>query len=69
MRAPRHARRAARGFTLIEVIVALVLMAVMTVMAWRAVSALLRTVLASCSIDEAVSSSELACISVRALRS
>jgi general secretion pathway protein J len=40
MRAPRHARRAARGFTLIEVIVALVLMAVMTVMAWRAVSAL-----------------------------
>ncbi len=33
-------RRAARGFTLIEVVVALVVMAVMSVMAWRAVSAL-----------------------------
>lgn len=33
-------RRAARGFTLIEVVVALVVMAVMSVMAWRAVSTL-----------------------------
>ncbi|MFX1679710.1 prepilin-type N-terminal cleavage/methylation domain-containing protein [Mitsuaria sp. CC2] len=33
-------RRAARGFTLIEVVVALVVMAIMSVMAWRAVSAL-----------------------------
>lgn len=36
----RGSRRGAAGFTLIEVIVALVLMGVMTVMAWRAVSAL-----------------------------
>lgn len=33
-------QRAQRGFTLIEVMVALVVMAVMTVMAWRAVSTL-----------------------------
>ncbi len=39
-RAALPSRRAARGFTLIEVVVALVVMAVMSVMAWRAVSAL-----------------------------
>ncbi|MBB3195685.1 prepilin-type N-terminal cleavage/methylation domain-containing protein [Roseateles terrae] len=36
-------RPAARGFTLIEVVVALVIMAMMSVMAWRAVSALSAT--------------------------
>lgn len=35
-----YAGRQQRGFTLIEVVVALVVMAIMTVMAWRAVSAL-----------------------------
>ncbi|WP_431263842.1 PulJ/GspJ family protein [Roseateles chitinivorans] len=39
-RATGPSRRAARGFTLIEVVVALVVMAVMSVMAWRAVSTL-----------------------------
>ena len=39
-RATGSSRRAARGFTLIEVVVALVVMAVMSVMAWRAVTAL-----------------------------
>ncbi len=42
MAAHRLSRRS-RGFTLIEVLVALVIMAMMTVMAWRAVSALTNT--------------------------
>ncbi len=41
--APRRHRRAAQGFTLIEVLVAIGIMALMAVMSWRGIDTLLRT--------------------------
>ena len=40
---PRERRRAAAGFTLIEVLVAMVVMAIMSLMAWQGVDGIVRT--------------------------
>ena len=39
---PRHAPTRARGFTLVEVLVALLVMAIMAVMAWQGVDGIAR---------------------------